>query len=599
LEDKKGLLYISQLMSRFGAKYEKPAETKPKADDKDDSHASVRHGDNLFSLSETVSFNAQQLLWLSKDNTIAFDQLAAGFYKAEELGQQNAASTQEITAGINELADSSKILNESIISMDEYSVKSIEMLKSNENTLRMISSSMNEFTDSIAEASKSNQALLVASKKIDSIAQSVATVFKQINLLSLNASIEAARAGEAGKGFAVVAGEIKKLADNTKNALVEVGLITEEISSEISKSNSAIGICNQKMDDVELIANKSSGIISQIVSVVDDFRSKLVSLKDISETQAVAANEMREATQTIVTAAEETCNMSAELLKMVNLQKKKNKDMVDYSSQLGDMANELQIIVSGFKKQDDLIFGVNPFTSPENIKKLYVPILDWVCKRINHKLRVIIVKDYDALTEGIKNNVIDVGWFSPFAYVNSRKRIGVVPIATPRVNGRASYNGYIITRKDGGIKSLADLKNKHFAYVDSKSASGFLYARHILKENGLNPDNLFSKISFLGSHDIVIRSILAGEADAGATYNEAFDMAQSSGLPTEELNILVKTQDIPKDAIAVSPSMAQYLMESLKSAFIEYDGTASNVSPITGFIESSDERYDVIRAISG
>jgi phosphate/phosphite/phosphonate ABC transporter binding protein len=568
------------------------------ADNKTDSDTSANLGENLLSLSETVSFDAQQLVWLSRDNTIAFDQLATGFYKAEELSQQNAACTQEITAGISELAASSEKLNESILSMDKYSAKSIDMLKNNENILNLISTSLIEFTNSISEASKSNNTLQDASKKINSIVESIETVFKQINLLALNASIEAARAGDAGKGFAVVAREIKRLAESTKITLSEIGLITQEITAEINKSNTAIRVCDVKMTDVERITNDSAGIIAQIVSIVDELRDKIENLKIVSKTQTMAAVDMREATQTIVTVTEETCAMSVNLLKMVDLQKIKSKDMFDYSSQLSDMATDLQGIVAGLKRQEDIIFGVNPFTSPENIKKMYVPILEWACRKINRKLRVIIVKNYDALTEGIRNNVIDAGWFSPFAYVNSRREIGVIPIVTPKVNGRSSYNGYIITRKDSKIKRLSDLKSKHFAYVDSKSASGYLYARHLLRENGLEPDKLFSKVSFLGSHDIVIRSVLSGEADAGATYNEAFDMAHESGLQTDELNILIKTEDIPKDAIAVRSTLPEEIAESLKLAFISYDGTAGDKLPINGFEESGDDRYDVIRAIA-
>ncbi len=555
--------------------------------------------ESLAALTETVGFDTQQLLWLSRDNIKAFEQLAGGFYEVEELSQQNAASTEEITAGISELVDTSEKLRENILSMDENTSRSIEMLRHNAGALNGIGNTVNEFAESLRKASESNQTLQSASKKINIIVEYISGVFRQINLLALNASIEAARAGEAGRGFSVVAKEIKKLADETKHSLSEIGLIIEEITGEIENSNKAVGICSGKIGDVEAAAGESINVISHIEGIVGELKNNLSNLTSVSENQAKAAAEMREASQSIAVSVEDTYNMSAELIKMVDIQKTKNDDMLRYSSRLSDMAVNLQSIVVGLKGEKEIIFGINPFTSPENIKKMYVPILDWVCRRAGRKARMIIVKDYDALTEGIKNNIIDVGWFSPFAYVNAHKESGAIPIATPKVNGRFSYNGYIITKRKSGISKLSDLQNKHFGYVDTKSASGYIYARHMFKTGGLDPDKLFERVSFMGSHDNVIKSVLSGELDGGATYSEAIDMAKAAGLPVSELDILVKTEDIPKDAIAVNPNLSKAVVEELKQAFMAYDGTASKESPVQGFAESDDGKYDVIRAVAG
>lgn len=554
--------------------------------------------ENLAALTETVGFDTQQVLWLSKDNIKAFEKLAAGFYKVEELSHQNAASTEEIMAGINELADASENLQENTLSMDKHMYKSAEMLRNNVDTLNGIGDTVNKFVESLREASESNQALQSSSKKINVIIEYISGVFKQINLLALNASIEAARAGEAGRGFSVVATEIKKLADETKNSLSEIGQIIEEITGEIESSNRAVGICSNKIGDVQKAAGESVKAVSQIEGIIEELKNNLGNLTRVSENQARAAAEMREASQSIAVSVEDTCNMSVELIKMVDMQKTKNDDMLRYSSRLSDMAVNLQSTVVGLKGEKEIIFGINPFTSPENIRKVYVPILEWVCKRIGYKPRIIIVKDYDALIEGIRNNIIDVGWFSPFAYVNAHKECGAVPIATPKVNGRFSYNGYIITHKNSGISKLGDMKNKHFGYVDTKSASGYIYARHLFKTAGLDPEKLFQKVSFMGSHDIVIKSVLSGELDGGATYSEAIDMAKAGGLPVSELNILARTEDIPKDAIAVNVNLPEAAVSDLKLAFMAYDGTASKESPVQGFAESDDVKYDVIRAVA-
>ena len=197
----------------------------------------------------------------------------------------------------------------------------------------------------------------------------------------------------------------------------------------------------------------------------------------------------------------------------------------------------------------------------------------------------------------VKEGIIDVAWFSPFAYVNAHEKIGIEPLVSPRVNGKVSYNGYIITRKDSGISSLSGLRGRSFAYVDEGSASGYLYAQHIIKSEGMNPKTVFSKTSYLGSHDSVIKAVLSREYDAGATYNEAMEGAEKSGINLDEFRIIAKTPDIPKDAIAVNPNLSKEFTALLRQAFVEYVKAPNIKSPVEGFVESDDAKYDVIREV--
>lgn len=101
----------------------------------------------------------------------------------------------------------------------------------------------------------------------------------------------------------------------------------------------------------------------------------------------------------------------------------------------------------------------------------------------------------------------------------------------------------------------------------------------------------------MGSHDNVIKGVLCAKLDGGATYNEALDSASKKGLDISKVNIIAKTDDIPKDALAARHNLNEELYNKLKAAFLSFKNNGELNSPITGFIEATDERYNIIREL--
>jgi len=548
----------------------------------------------LSKVSETLGFDIQQLLWLSKGNIQMFNKIAESFHGIEANSQSNSASVEEITASINELIANTEKLNENISMIDEESEKSINLLDDNKEKIKNVETFMNELSKVIKDASTNNQNLKDSSSEINKIVDYIKNISKETNLLSLNASIEAARAGDAGKGFSVVANEISKLSKETDQAIFEIEKIVTTIVSEIDNSNESMDLCMNKITRAEEISRESTTAVEEIQNIIEGMGHSITSLEEISNRELESSREIESASNSVALSVEDTYAMVVELMQQVNNQESKNNEIIASGEELNEIADELQKITAKLKDDNEIIFGVNPFTKPDIIKKTYVPILEEVCKKLNLKARTIILKDYDALIDSIASGIIDIGWFSPFAYINAKKKSNIEPLVSPKVNGKDYYNGYIIALKSSNFSTISDLKNKHFGYVDVNSASGYLYANHVLQTNGINPERDFSKHSFLGSHDNVIQSVLSGEIDAGATYDEAFERMKKDGFPMEKIEVIAKSDDIPKDAIAASEGLSDELKNKLKDAFVNCIPESSDIG---GFVLSNDKRYDIIREV--
>ncbi len=321
-------------------------------------------------------------------------------------------------------------------------------------------------------------------------------------------------------------------------------------------------------------------------------------LCELSENQRETTEQMAKVIETIGHATVEIAGSTQESLTRVQGQEQSIEDILGYAKSMLVTSDTLQEIAVKFKKDNEIIFGVNPFVAPSVIKEQYVPILELVAEKIGYKARVIIVTDYDALGRTLLQGTVDIGWFSPFAYVSAKEKGNVLPLVTPIVNKATSYTGYIIARKDKGYKTIDDLKGKRFGFVDSKSASGYVYPRALLAASGKDPKSFFGETLFVGSHDRVIEGVLNGSLDAGATYSEALERVGASGVNLNDFEIISSTDPIPKDAIAARPGFEQELADKINEAFMattDKENPFMTKTHINGFVKAKDADYEVVR----
>lgn len=190
----------------------------------------------------------------------------------------------DLTSRTNVSTDNLYEEGNKLIGITEHTVrKSYEGKRAIEEMVTIIKSLENENKKN----TENIYALARKFSKVNEVVALITNIATQTNLLALNAAIEAARAGEQGKGFAVVAGEIKKLAEITKDSTKDISSLISDIENETkavlknsSKSNDVIGqsvIASveaiEKIEDslssVERVEQEVKGVID-ILSVQKD-----------------------------------------------------------------------------------------------------------------------------------------------------------------------------------------------------------------------------------------------------------------------------------------------------------------------------------------
>ena len=128
----------------------------------------------------------------------------------------------------------------------------------------------------------------------------------------------------------------------------------------------------------------------------------------------------------------------------------------------------------------DLKFGFTPVLGQEAERAEFEPLTAYLSDAIGQKVVLYVARNYGDLRTQMEAGDVDIGSFSPFAYVDAAQGGKIRIIAQSVIDGSATYRGIIVARNDSDLKTLTDLQGKRFAFVDPKSASGYVYPRAML-----------------------------------------------------------------------------------------------------------------------
>lgn len=257
--------------------------------------------------------------------------------------------------------------------------------------------------------------------------------------------------------------------------------------------------------------------------------------------------------------------------------------------------------VCGVAAADTLRVSAIPDEDPQELLRKYKPFTDYIAKEVGMKVKFVPVVDYAATVEGLAANRLDIVWYGGFTSVQATQRAkGATRLAMREED--ASFKSVFVTRTDSGIKELADLKGKTFAFGSVSSTSGHLMPRHFLKAAGVDPERDFKKFGFSGAHDATAAWVAAGRVDAGALNFLVWKkLVNNKKIDTGKTHVFWTTPPYVDYVWVARGGVSEEIREKFKQALLKLDYSKPEDKKIMDlqrtkkFIPAKDSDWDGIR----
>jgi phosphate/phosphite/phosphonate ABC transporter binding protein len=251
-----------------------------------------------------------------------------------------------------------------------------------------------------------------------------------------------------------------------------------------------------------------------------------------------------------------------------------------------------------------LVLGFAPTIDPEVLREDIEPLRAWVETRTRRPIDVVIAESYEDLANRLLRGEVHFASLPPNLYLETEARSSKIkPIAFKLFAGAAGSDGYIFARDDVEVRTVADIKGKTFCYPDEKSTTGYKLPMRALRRAGITVIKDI-RLKRSGNHTQVLRDVLEGRCEVGATYSGNFLSAGEAGVNVARLQLVTTTGRVPQDAVTAGPEVSDRDRELFQRTLLGFDAKrdlgipfVGRTEKITGFAPGSEGEYTALRRL--
>ncbi|WP_025027380.1 methyl-accepting chemotaxis protein [Caldalkalibacillus mannanilyticus] len=296
----------------------------------------------LSASSEELTEGAQETSMATNVIRESIQDIANGVEIQAKSTEESARAMEEMTLGIQRVAETSSSINESSVALQEKAQDGSEIVTTAVTQINKIQEETINTTH-IVELLKKD------SEEIEEIVQIISGISAQTNLLALNAAIEAARAGEAGKGFAVVADEIRKLADQTSQSTTKINDLIKEMQNNTQSVVTSINTGKAEVDEGITSIREVGNVFQVMLTSIKEISGQIEEMSAIAEEMSATSEQVTASFEEIASTAQESSQNAQSVASSSEEQMAIVEEITASAESLAQMASELERSVNRFK----------------------------------------------------------------------------------------------------------------------------------------------------------------------------------------------------------------------------------------------------------
>jgi len=243
----------------------------------------------------------------------------------------------------------------------------------------------------------------------------------------------------------------------------------------------------------------------------------------------------------------------------------------------------------------DVTMGSVAMDIPVEMIKRMSALTNYLALSTNLNIRFRPSPNLGSAVEDLGTGQTQIAYLTPVAYIEARKKYGVIPLVAPTTQGRPSFSLVIGVKAGSGINTPAELKGKRFAFGDEKA----LLQRAAVASMGLTAND-FSNFAYLKHYDNIAKAVLAGDFDGGILKDSVAEEFKGKGIV-----VIGSTAPLPSYLIAVHPGMPVAVRNQLRDALLALKkSTPEKAATLEafdiaydGFTLIADAAYDPVRTL--